>query len=46
MNKGGWKAGSPKGGYFSPYVNPRLKSGPDGEYLTDRLTNEAIHFFE
>lgn len=44
INKGGWKAGSPKGGYFSPYVNPRLKSGPDGEYLTDRLTNEAIHF--
>lgn len=46
INKGGWKVGSPRGGYFSPYVNPRLESGPEGEYLTDRLTNEAIQFIK
>ena len=28
--------------YFSPYKNPDLKDGPKGEYLTDRLTDEAI----
>ena len=42
VNIGGWTVGSPRGGYYSPYKNPRLKSGPEGEYLTDRLTNEAI----
>ena len=32
-----------KAGYFSPYAIPTLpNSGPDGEYLTDRLTDEAI----
>ncbi len=36
----GW--GAPMGGYFSPYRNPRLKDGPRREYLTDRLTSEAI----
>ncbi len=29
-------------GYFSPYENPRLLDGPDGKYLTERLTNDAI----
>lgn len=47
VNIGGWSAGGPqhsKGskGYFSPYGNPRLKDGPAGEYLPERLTNEAI----
>ena len=46
INKGGWSVGSPRGGYFSPYVNPRLESGPEGECLTDRLTNESIRFLE
>ncbi len=32
-----------QGGYFSPYVIPNLESGPPGEYMTDRLTDEAIH---
>jgi arylsulfatase A-like enzyme len=36
----GW--GSPNHGYFSPYDNPRLENGPEGEYLTDRLTQEAV----
>lgn len=51
VNKGGYSAGQPnKGknsnGYFSPYGNPRLEDGPEGEYLTDRQTDEAIKFIE
>jgi len=46
VNVGGFSAGSPPGGYFSPYKNPFLPSGPEGEYLTDRLTDEAIAFIE
>ncbi len=30
--------------YFSPYDIPTLKDGPKGEYVTDRLTDETIHF--
>ncbi|HVT27117.1 MAG TPA: sulfatase [Lacipirellulaceae bacterium] len=30
--------------YFSPYHIPTLTDGPKGEYVTDRLTAEAIHF--
>ncbi|RTE53764.1 DUF4976 domain-containing protein [Arenibacter aquaticus] len=46
INKGGHHKGSPPGGYYSPYKNPRLKDGAVGEYLTDRLTNESIDFLE
>lgn len=46
INKGGWRVGSPRGGYFSPYENPRLENGPEGECLTDRLTDESIAFLE
>lgn len=35
--------GFPKS-YFSPYKNPNLTDGPRGEYLTDRLTDEACGF--
>lgn len=41
VNVGGWSKGSPSS-YFSPYKNPRLKDGPDGEYLTGRLANETV----
>ena len=44
INKGGHHKGSPPGGYYSPYKNPKLTSGPDGEYLTDRLADESIKF--
>lgn len=46
INKGGWDVGSPKGGYFAPWENPRLESGPDGESLTLRLANETASFIE
>ncbi len=42
VNIGGFEKGSPMGGYYSPYKNPKLDDGPEGEYLTDRLTNESI----
>ena len=44
INIGGCEKGSPPGGYYSPYKNPKLKDGPEGEYLTDRLTSESIQF--
>ncbi|MEJ7740338.1 MAG: sulfatase [Chitinophagaceae bacterium] len=43
LNIGGNYLGSPPS-YFSPYRMPRLKDGPKGEYLTDRLTDEAMKF--
>lgn len=46
VNKGGHHRGSPPGGYYSPYRNPKLDDGPEGEYLPDRLTDESIQFME
>ncbi|MEY4489030.1 MAG: Arylsulfatase precursor [Verrucomicrobiota bacterium] len=49
INKGGWDAGGPtggKGGYYAPWKNPRLPSGPDGQSLTQRLADETIAFME
>lgn len=46
INIGGNKTGHPAGGYFSPYKNPQMKDGPEGEYLTDRLTDELIHYLK
>lgn len=42
VNVGGCDWGAPHRGYFSPYHIPQLEDGPEGEYLTDRLTDEAI----
>ena len=42
VNVAGCDWGMPKKGYFSPYGMPNLEDGPEGEYLTDRLTGEAI----
>ena len=46
MNIGGYESGSPKGGYFSPYENPKLTDGPNGENLTERLANETVNFMK
>jgi arylsulfatase A-like enzyme len=43
LNVGGCGLGHPPS-YFSPYQIPNLPDGPSGEYLTDRLTDEAIKF--
>lgn len=45
-NIGGYSAGSPNGGYFAPYQNPKLEQGPDGENLSIRLANETAKFIE
>ena len=46
INKGGWSAGSPTGGYYAPWINPKLASGPRGQSLTHRLASETIAFIE
>lgn len=45
LNVGGSHSGSPPKGYFPPHPHaPGLESSPPGEYLTDRLYDEAIEF--
>ncbi|OHB79461.1 MAG: hypothetical protein A2Z25_07635, partial [Planctomycetes bacterium RBG_16_55_9] len=46
VNVAGYGAGHPQKGYFAPYGNPELPDGPPGEYLSDRLTDEALKFIE
>ena len=46
INKGGWDVGGPRGGFFSPYNNPNLKNGPEGESLTIRLGQETANFIQ
>ncbi|WP_035468017.1 sulfatase [Algoriphagus mannitolivorans] len=48
INKGGNSKGAPSTGnkYFSPYENPRLENGPDGEYLPERLAMETSNFIQ
>jgi len=43
VNIGGTHAGSPPS-YFSPYKIATLPDGPQDEFLTDRLTDEAVKF--
>ncbi|KAA5544649.1 sulfatase [Roseiconus nitratireducens] len=45
-NHGGFSRGGPYGGkrYFSPYGNPRLDDGPEGEHLPARLAKETASF--
>ena len=45
INIGGCHKGHPAT-YFSPYMNDFIEDGPNGEYLTDRMTDEAIKFIE
>ncbi|MCG7852773.1 MAG: sulfatase-like hydrolase/transferase, partial [Methanosarcinaceae archaeon] len=44
VNKGGWSVGSPQGGYFAPWNNPKLEPGPEGESLPIRLGRETAQF--
>jgi len=45
INVGGCGKGHPPS-YFSPYGIPNLPDGPEGEYLNDRLTDEALKFLD
>ncbi|MCH6255114.1 sulfatase [Puniceicoccaceae bacterium K14] len=47
FNLGGDHRGSPPEGYYSPHVDaPGLGEAPEGEYITDRLNDEALKFIE
>lgn len=46
INVGAYEAGSPEGGYFSPYNNPKLTDGTKGENLSMRLARETAAFME
>lgn len=46
VNVGGCYWGHPFKGYFSPYGIETLEEGPEGEYLTDRITDEAINLIK
>ena len=48
INIGGGRGGGPYGGkkYFSPYGNPKIKDGPPGEHLTERLGRETAEFIK
>lgn len=35
-----------KNKYFSPWDIPNLENGPPGEYMTDRLADEAVNFIK
>jgi arylsulfatase A len=41
-----WNKGWPNNTYFSPYGMKGLEGGKKGEYLTDRLTDEALKYIE
>jgi arylsulfatase A-like enzyme len=45
LNIAGYDHGHPPT-YFSPYKIPTLTDGPPGEFLSERLTSEAIQFIE
>ena len=45
LNIGGCSYGQPAS-YFSPYKNATLSDGPNGEYLTDRLGDEAVDYIQ
>ncbi|MCA9070747.1 MAG: sulfatase, partial [Planctomycetaceae bacterium] len=45
INVGGTHSGGPPRGYYPPHGNvPGLKDAPKGEYITDRLSDEAVQF--
>lgn len=46
VNVAGCHWGRPMNGYFSPWGIENLEDGPEGEYLTDRLTSEALSLIE
>lgn len=46
VNKGGYSGGGPRGGYFSPWDNPKLENKEDGENLSMRLAKETVKFMK
>ena len=46
INIGGWAVGSPRGGYFAPFDNPRLGNYPKGSHLPKILTDESLKILD
>ncbi|WP_299127132.1 sulfatase [uncultured Winogradskyella sp.] len=46
INIGGIEAGSPRGGFFSPWNNPKLQNKENGENLSMRLAQETSNFIK
>lgn len=46
INVGGHHRGSPPGGFFAPYKNPKMLDGSPGESLTLRLADETAKFIQ
>jgi arylsulfatase A-like enzyme len=46
VNIGGWSVGSPRGGYFAPFENPRLGDYPKGSHLPKVLTDESLKILD
>jgi arylsulfatase A-like enzyme len=44
LNVAGTDAPQPRPGYFAPYDIATIDQGPRGEYITDRLGEEAVRF--
>ncbi|MGI9516387.1 MAG: sulfatase-like hydrolase/transferase [Pirellulaceae bacterium] len=44
FNVGGYHPGTPPGGFFAPYENPKMSDGPPGECLPVRLGKETADF--
>jgi len=45
-NVGGWAVGSPRGGYFAPFDNPRLGDYEAGSHLPKVLTDESLKLLD
>jgi len=46
INIGGHHRGSPPGGFFAPFKNPKMEDGPPGESLPHRLGQETADFID
>lgn len=46
INVGGYTSGGPRGGYFSPWENPKLENREAGENLSLRLAKETVKFIK
>lgn len=44
LNVAGTDQPQPRPGYFAPYAIDTIEQGPEGEYITDRLGEEAVKF--
>jgi arylsulfatase A-like enzyme len=44
INQGGYTFGTPPGGFFAPYKNPKLSDDPPGTELPHRLGTETANF--